>query len=216
VSVEVALYLVFFVVVRSIGAKAWVPLAGFALAYLLNATYESAVSHAMLPFFAGGVAYVALGRIVRRNRTAIALTVLAPITVALWTLAVSGAYPSSRWARNVVWVWELHGFFTCAVLFPITILCLAVLETRHPTIGRRVAVLGDVSYSSYLLHFPLQLLCVLLVTVVGIEHSILLSPRFMLGFLAVLLLLSYASFRWFERPLQRMLRARWQSSGSSR
>ena len=212
-SIEAALYLLFFLASRWIGAKPWVPLAGVGIGWVLDATCPTAISHAMIPFFSGGVAHSAFERIVRRDRTAIALTLLAPLSVALWALAVSGV-STSVWS-HVDWAWRIYTLCTGALLLPVTILCLAVLETRHGTIARYVAILGDVSYSSYLLHFPLQLLAVLLLMTAGIEPSILVSRPFMLGFFAVLLLVSYASYRWFERPIQLRLRAAWPSMGTS-
>ena len=190
------------------------PLAGVGIGYVLDATCPTAISHGMIPFFAGGVAHSAFERILRRDRTAIALTLLAPLSVALWALAVTGV-SMSPWWMHLDWGWRIYQLCTGALLLPVTILCLAVLETRHGTIARHVAVLGDVSYSSYLLHFPLQLLCVLLLVTAGIAPSILLSRAFMVGFFAVLLLLSFASYRWFERPVQRRLRAAWHAMRTS-
>jgi peptidoglycan/LPS O-acetylase OafA/YrhL len=214
VSIEVALYLLFFLVCRWIGANAWLPLAAVGIGYVLDATHPTAITHAMIPFFAGGVAHAAFDRIVRRDRTAIALTLLVPLTLALWALAVSGV-TTSLWRMHTSGAWRAYQLCTGALLLPVTILCLAVLETRHGTIARHAAVLGDVSYSSYLLHFPLQLLCALLVMTAGIEPSILVSRPFMLAFFAVLLALSYASYRWFERPIQLRLRTAWQRSRRS-
>ena len=99
--------------------------------------------------------------------------------------------------------------YSAAVLFPLTILTLALIETRRGTLGRRISFVGDISYSSYLLHFPLQLSIATIAISIGVERSIFYSPIVIAGFFAVLLAVSYASFRYFERPAQRYIRDHW-------
>jgi peptidoglycan/LPS O-acetylase OafA/YrhL len=60
--------------------------------------------------------------------------------------------------------------------FPCTIVALALLETGRGTLGRRLSFLGDISYSSYLLHFPLQMTCVFFAQALGLPRSVFLSP----------------------------------------
>ena len=95
---------------------------------------------------------------------------------------------------------------TVALLFPLTILTLALLEARFQGMARRFAFLGDISYSSYLLHFPLQLVCAIALAAWGIDRSVCNSPLFMLGFFAVLVAVSRMSYRWLEMPAQWSIR----------
>jgi peptidoglycan/LPS O-acetylase OafA/YrhL len=69
-------------------------------------------------------------------------------------------------------------------------------------------LLGDISYSSYLLHFPLQLICVLITLSLGLPRSVFLSPGAYFLYFAVLIAASFASYHWLERPAQRSLRRR--------
>jgi peptidoglycan/LPS O-acetylase OafA/YrhL len=92
--------------------------------------------------------------------------------------------------------------------FPCTILALALLEIARGTLGRRLAFLGDISYSSYLLHFPLQMIFVLATLALGWPRSIFLSPAAYFLYFAALIAASLASYHWLERPAQRCLRRR--------
>lgn len=92
------------------------------------------------------------------------------------------------------------------VLFPLTVLSLALYEKQLSGMTRRLAVLGDISYSTYLLHFPLQLAFALVIGPAAAASGLYYSWEFMVMFFIVLLCLAYASFHWFERPAQRVLR----------
>jgi peptidoglycan/LPS O-acetylase OafA/YrhL len=97
-------------------------------------------------------------------------------------------------------------FFVSALLFPLTIVALVILEVRKGSLGKRIAFIGDISYSSYLLHFPLQLVFVLSVNAAGYTHTVFESPVLLFIFFFVLIAISLASHRFFEIPVQKKLR----------
>ena len=63
--------------------------------------------------------------------------------------------------------------------------------------------MGNMSYSSYLLHFPLQIAFVLLF---GNDLRLYSLPATFLVFFFVLIVLSLASHKYFERPVQNAIR----------
>jgi peptidoglycan/LPS O-acetylase OafA/YrhL len=69
--------------------------------------------------------------------------------------------------------------------------------------------IGDLTYASYLLHFPIQLASVLVVDALGFSRDLFLAP----GALAAFILGTFGSawivFRIFEMPAQDALRAAW-------
>jgi peptidoglycan/LPS O-acetylase OafA/YrhL len=92
------------------------------------------------------------------------------------------------------------------ILFPLTILSLALIETARGSLGKRFSFLGDISYSVYLLHFPLQLIVIAVTTRMSISQSLFYAPWFMVVFFFVLMLVSLASHHYFEVPIQRFMR----------
>ena len=91
-------------------------------------------------------------------------------------------------------------------LFPISILTAALLEGLWNVPYTRLAWLGEASYSSYLLHFPLQLVLAIAVYLKIISVTGSQSTISLLAYLAVLIPLSIFVFRRFERPMQNRIR----------
>jgi len=94
------------------------------------------------------------------------------------------------------------------VVFPVTILTLAVLETVRGHLGKSISFIGNISYSSYLWAFPLTFSFILVAGSLGIDNAIFYRNSSMLIFYAALIMLSMISFYYFERPVQRRIRAR--------
>jgi peptidoglycan/LPS O-acetylase OafA/YrhL len=89
--------------------------------------------------------------------------------------------------------------------------CLLVLLARDWPIlvraQRPIRFAGNLTYSSYLLHFPLQLLLAIAVATTGILPK-LTSPAFLAAYLGITLGISALSYRYFELPAQQWLRQR--------
>ena len=99
-------------------------------------------------------------------------------------------------------------FYAMYVLFPATVLYLAILETRRGPIARGAGWFGDATYAIYLLHFPLMLTTAILFRAAGGDFQALRSPLSLAIFLVVLIPLALASHRFFERPVQQWIRRR--------
>jgi peptidoglycan/LPS O-acetylase OafA/YrhL len=103
-----------------------------------------------------------------------------------------------------------------AVFLGFPLLILAAIRSRM--IGwllrlKPFTYLGDVSYSLYLIHFPVQILFYLLVSarLVSIDFS---RPSGLIGYLAVCLGLAALSHRYLELPAQARINAWWRSHAS--
>jgi peptidoglycan/LPS O-acetylase OafA/YrhL len=68
--------------------------------------------------------------------------------------------------------------------------------------------LGNLTYASYMIHFPIQLLVMLLVGILGIGHGFVDSPLFLIAFLLVVFGASHFVYKRVELPLQGEIRSR--------
>jgi peptidoglycan/LPS O-acetylase OafA/YrhL len=92
------------------------------------------------------------------------------------------------------------------VVFSPALIFLCTAHIKPSKFGAHLlTAAGSVTYSSYLLHVPLQ---ISIVTYYGWAHRTLpfYSPSFFLVYLSVTLLLSYGCYKYFEVPAQNMLR----------
>ena len=186
-------------------------LIGIAVAgYAVFRLTQSQIGRGVASFHMGGIAYLAYLWIVRSGALDKLRKACAGAAAGLWLFTVLNiAEP----ADSMGWSWwpDLSGWtmaFPVFVLFPLTILTLAIVETRRGSLGRRVAWIGDLSYSSYLIHFPVQVMFALAIALIGLDHSIYASPWLLGTFVTLVVALSFASHRFLEVPAQRYLRNR--------
>ncbi len=202
VSVEIFLYFLFFALCRTIRMST-LAIAGFsALGLALFAFWDVPVGRGMFAFFLGGCLYRLYARGLESGAAARLARVLPWITATIWIgtlLAVySPGFPFEAKAGSLP-----PALFTGLILFPSTILTLAFVETVRGAFGVRTAYLGDLSYSIYLLHFPLQLAFVLGTASLAVDRSYFSQPVALVLFFAVLLPLAWVSYRFLEIPAQR-------------
>lgn len=96
-------------------------------------------------------------------------------------------------------------------------LLMAALVSGYFTgrVAKFTEFLGNLTYASYLIHFPLQLIIMLLLGLAGVRHDLPYSPWFLLAYLAVILPLSRVIFKYVELPSQNYLRRRFVPAAKS-
>lgn len=209
ISVEAVLYLAFFLVCRAGRTRPWVLLLISAFGFFLLSRLYLPLGRGIGSFFMGGLVFVIYRRLLMSPHHATVGGVVLGIVTVMWVVI---------WLAHLN-AWSFQGIpivgrgvhrFPTLVLFPLTVLALALAESWCTTgAARALSWLGDVSYSSYLWHFPLQLIFALVVTGFGVSTEVFKSGAALLLFMAVLLLLSWASHRLLEMPAQDALRRRW-------
>jgi peptidoglycan/LPS O-acetylase OafA/YrhL len=221
VSIEVLLYAIFFCTASLRLTRPWhLCLFAFAGYCLMRTALHHQLGRGMMSFFVGGIAFYGFMWLQQRRGGALHLRLLLAGSGLLWILlplnqqfgfipsqlgALTSHLPEFAGKVLVIGLLPLSYPFEL-LLFPLTIVTLACWETQRGTLGRRARFLGQISYSSYLLHFPLQLLFVILASAFAIPRATFLAPASLFLFFVALIALSLASFHWFELPCQRLVR----------
>ncbi len=219
VSVEIVFYALFFLFCRLLPIRDTF-LFMLAIGGLLLSRVYAPIFLGGSMFFLGGLAYlvyqriIASGNAVRVGRWLVAVCAVAWIaTIVIGWLEAHGTpvlQPAAESLARMHPALRRIGLIVIGIwpsfLFPVTILTLALVETTHGNFTGRLSILGDISYSSYMLHFPLQLITIALVIQFGIDRTIFLSVWTLALFFIVLIVMSYASYRFLEVPAQRALR----------
>jgi peptidoglycan/LPS O-acetylase OafA/YrhL len=95
-------------------------------------------------------------------------------------------------------------------LVVITFVCTAAYLDTFPLANRlqRVRIVGELTYSVFLWHAPLQMIILMVMMQFDISHSIAQSPLFLLFFLVLTYSVGYVSYRWIEQPARKFLNNR--------
>jgi peptidoglycan/LPS O-acetylase OafA/YrhL len=146
-------------------------------------------------FYIGGLAAIA-------RRAVAAATFRVALERMAWLVVVT--FPLLAWSftRDQI---ELFDFQLLLIYTPILLFCLSREIAMPASIQKVVEAAGNMTYSSYLLHFPIQLIIVLGFAMVR-EPIPFYQETFFGIFIATTLLASYLTYRYFEAPAQNLVR----------
>jgi peptidoglycan/LPS O-acetylase OafA/YrhL len=197
VSAEVFVYVGFFAALRCFGVARW--LIAAAVGAGLASIWSGATSPALICagyFFAGGAAAQWMrhaqgrGRMAEARRTAMALLV----AVGVGAMLVDASEP-----ERILPTLIMAG---CPPLLLIAAQDWRLLD-RWP---RLIQAAGNLTYSTYLIHFPIQLGVAIVALAGGIALPVG-EAWFLIAYLAAAIVLGRVIFERFEAPMQQWIRA---------
>jgi len=209
-SVMVLLYALFFIFCRLFYRNLLALLAMVLVGAYLLPMYHLFIATGVKYFFFGGIIFVVYDKIVKTGDPWKVSVWLPCVTALFWLVTLVFANPhvtfpvigGPKLREEILSAWPV------VVLLPATILSAALLETVKGAIGKRLSFMGDLSFSMYLLHCPLQLFVAILAIKMHAGPQLFLSSWFMIAYYFLLVLLSLASRRYFETPAQKYLKAK--------
>ena len=209
VSIEVLLYGVFYLTTLLRQGGGIFCLSVSVSSFILNNFFvQHYIFRGLAMFFLGGlVFYLAILLSDKHKKLKTLVYILAFFS---WTCVIINFYTIDL-SNMILDIWVqgrvfLFGF-TSYILFPLTILCLILIEIdTGARLLRHLSWIGDITYSSYLLHFPLQIVFSLAVSFKIIDVKFYLNPVYLLFYFSLLIPLSYIAFVKLERPIQKTLR----------
>jgi peptidoglycan/LPS O-acetylase OafA/YrhL len=198
ISVEVLIYLVFFVTLRNVG-KSWLINVVILVACLAFKALRisTPVIDCLAFFYVGGLSAMLYRHLQHHRQRNLMLGMTALLLIVAAVLAGTTALGHMKF----------FPFFFLISCMPILLL-LAAQNIRVPSpLQRSIEAAGNMTYASYLIHFPIQLSAALYF--IHIEQPIPYSrPDFFIGFIGLTLVASYFIYRFFELPMQNLLRSK--------
>ncbi|MGC2774031.1 MAG: acyltransferase [Bradyrhizobium sp.] len=190
VSIEVLVYAAFFLMLRIAKPSPLINLAVIVAAILT----DTLVGKCFVFFYAGGLAAMARQAVAdaphRRRLEAMAACAAAAIPLALW---LSGLHLATLSAPLLL------------ITTPILLFCCSGPMVLPRRLEGPLEAAGNMTYSCYLLHFPIQL--TIAVVFASMQQPIpYRSQLFWTAFVLATLGASLLTYRWFELPAQRLLR----------
>ncbi len=204
VSIEMLLYVMFFVACL-LGLKRRAHCLAIALLGGLLLPIDEHIARGVIGFFMGGFVFTLWEGLRDDPRARTIARMLAVASLAGWVVLTVMLYTDSSWLKDG----EGNNPFLVVFDFglcPLTVLALALREAAGRKTPDWLGNLGDISYSTYLIHFPMQLTLALLAAPLGLTSLFFMNGAVMAAFLAVLIGLGALSYRYFERPMQDWLR----------
>jgi peptidoglycan/LPS O-acetylase OafA/YrhL len=220
VSIEVLLYCIFFALCRVGSRGGWWSLLVSVLA-IPFLWWNEFIARGVMGFFLGGALFAMTEFVVARADAARIARWFCLAALAAWTLVVIDCYfaplhNAAYWiAGNIsddVGAWYIgdsDNVFLLLFIYtvsPLTILALALHERVLGGKWQRFSFVGDISYSTYMLHFPMQLSLALIAAHFALTPAFFENGVALLVFYAALIGLGALSYNAFERPMQSWLR----------
>ena len=203
ISVEVMVYFLFFLML--LGTRSWFLNVAVIVACLGAASLHvgSQITNCLALFYIGGLAAMAR-RAIASSSYRQAIESLAWLIVIVFPPLVA-SLPRDQLDR-----FDLALFLAYT---PVLLFCLSRAVMLPTSLQKAVEAAGNMTYSSYLLHFPIQLIVMIGFTMAGMA-----VPLYDVGFfaiyLATTLLASYFTYRAFEAPAQNLIREVLLQTGS--
>lgn len=193
VSIEVLLYAMFFVFCRFSPLRPRFVLFMSLLGLAMGGIH---VGVGIFCFFLGGLLNMLFESQRRNSALGFAKTKLPILGLCL---AIAGFYLLAFIRSN-----HLKVFIAGATVLPACVYFLACLQVRRPDCGRSWILIGDLTYASYLLHFPLQIVLSTLFVLYGFFDPAKIST--LITFALLTYGLSYLTYQGFELPAKKYLR----------
>jgi len=197
ISIEVLVYFIFFLSLRYIsGSTTFVcAVALSAAAVLFLKISEHPLFTCVMFFYIGCLTAILYARVrsVPRRRILVTVSALGAIVV----------------VTGLQFLIPVKPVYFLLFFSPALILLFVMHMPSNALVSSLLVAAGSVTYSSYLLHVPIQLTAVTIATYAHWTVPMY-TAWFFLGFLGITLVLSYCCYIFFEMPMQSYLRRRFK------
>jgi peptidoglycan/LPS O-acetylase OafA/YrhL len=197
ISTEIITYGIFFIVLKTFRSSVLLNIFIILICLCLKIFYEEEVSSIVdctLFFFIGGSVSLVSNHLQHIHKIKLKITLSLLACILIYVIIFKNLYT----INNFNYLFQL--FF-----YPIIIFLFFDISVESKKLSKFFVFLGNLTFSSYLLHFPIQILIELFY--LNVEKEIpTLSNYFFIFYITLVLIISYISFNYFENPVKNYMR----------
>ena len=195
VSLEIGIYILFFFVVSALNKfKIWVPITILALYKLgVNIELTTPFGECLAYFFSGVLIYFCSTFVTKNLSSVLALS----LEVLCFLIIRNSDFILKKLGNEEI-------FYTAFLVFFIA----QIDGSRVATLLGKLRIIGDLSYSVFLWHVPIQIVIRLVKEQFLIDQSTAYNELFFVFFIVTTYLVGYLSHKYIEQPTQRFIRKR--------
>jgi len=205
ISIELFLYISFFFVslnyAKNISQVSMIVIVSVALYCVIKSSFTLGI----LLFYYGGFVFYLLEKIkktIERNKK-FAITVLLIINLIIFSQLLNNYFLELQLELNTIIGTRLM-ILLYFIKFPLIIINLMMIQIFFKNIGKNLQIFGDISYTIYLIHFPLQIpFEIISNNFFRINYN---SNIIFLLYIFVVLLVSIITYKFFELPSKKFFR----------
>ena len=206
VSIEIVIYVVFFFMIAFLKRfKIWAAITVLVL-YKLSANIEL-----ILPF-RNCLVYFFFGVMIYFVSDYMSQSALRISTSLILSFEIS-AYFAARYFDLISFNAGGNGY-----IWSTAFLVFVIAQIDHSKFARvfvKTRIIGDLSYSVFLWHIPIQILIKLVQAKYSIANSIVYNELFFIFYIALIYFVGYLSYRFFEQPAQQVIRKRFAHNSTN-
>lgn len=209
VSLEVLAYVSFFLAMR-FAPRITMLLTPVAVAsLLLVSTHGDRLAQVFSFFYTGGAVYLAV-KFIRPRISGYLAWAMSMGAFAIGAVTLLFVYKHTFVDRDMI---HNEAGLAFAVVFVLVVFGCALIPQMDGRAGRIAELLGNTTYSSYMIHFPMMLMVIIVSQLTRIAIDVT-NPFVLAVWLTAVFASAVFVFRSFERPAQRWLRRRLSVSAS--
>jgi len=190
ISVEILMYIIFFHVAIKQN-KFFYTMLVIAISTIIFFKFKL-IGYGGYCFFIGGLSFLIVDKLKLSNKIKITSLILIIFLSIMFLIILN---------TNTI----IEKIILLTILFPSVINLLNLINNRYLQFGKEISILGDISYSIYLIHYPFILTVLFLLNVLDLKIDFNVPIIFLL-YIAITFFISFYSYKFIEIPLKRILR----------
>jgi len=213
ISVEILLYITFFFVVKKTVnniIQVFLILIGLFIVYIFIQPSITNLLVGFLCFYFGGLTFFIYKNLIIYFNKKIINKFIILFTLIILDIIIFGRFLNPLFIQITDHLKFLIGeriflllFF---IKFPLIILNLALLQNILPNLGRSFRLFGEISYTVYLVHFPVEIIFSLINNnIYNLNFS---TSYIFIIYLFSVVLISYLIFIFYENPAKELIRSK--------